>query len=318
MIRTPSMFGLQRLLSRITGAGTLILGGAITADRTKTLQNTTATLAELETAQTFTVEQTIDKGTGALPAATNATRQILALANVDSQGTNIEVFGFNAAPLIIRTRAAGGTRAVPTGVVGDTDVLPSLSSSTYDGTAWQTNTANTRCQADGTHSGANRGTYYTWAGTPNGSTAAATWMWLQGGNLGVGVAPTVSNGLVQLTSGTTAASGFACGTDTHWYRDSAGSWSADSNIKIATVGKGLYVKEGTNATMGAGTLAAGSVVISTTKVTATSRVFLTSQADGGTVGFLRVSTRTAATSFTITSSSAADTSTVAWIILEPA
>lgn len=84
------------------------------------------------------------------------------------------------------------------------------------------------------------------------------------------------------------------------------------------LGAGLKVKEGTNATMGLATLAAGTVVVNTTKVTATSRIHLTGQADGGTPGWQRVSARTAGTSFTITSSSATDTSTVAWIIIEPA
>lgn len=45
MIRTPSLFGLQRIISRITGAGTLIFGGAITTDQTQTFQNKTGTIA---------------------------------------------------------------------------------------------------------------------------------------------------------------------------------------------------------------------------------------------------------------------------------
>ena len=89
------------------------------------------------------------------------------------------------------------------------------------------------------------------------------------------------------------------------------------DLKLTVVGKGLYVKEGSNATMGTATLTAGSVTVNTTKVTANSRIQLTSQSDGGTPGFLRVSARSAGTSFTITSSNGADTSTVAWIIVEP-
>jgi hypothetical protein len=42
------------------------------------------------------------------------------------------------------------------------------------------------------------------------------------------------------------------------------------------------------------------------------------QTPGGTPGFLRVSARTAATSFTILSSSGTDTSVVAWLLVEPA
>jgi len=92
---------------------------------------------------------------------------------------------------------------------------------------------------------------------------------------------------------------------------------ASCDLDIATAGKGLRVKEGADAKMGTVVLAAGSGSVATAAVTAASRIHLTSQADGGTPGFLRVSDRTAGTSFTITSSSSTDTSTVAWLIVEP-
>lgn len=97
-----------------------------------------------------------------------------------------------------------------------------------------------------------------------------------------------------------------------------GDTTHGGEIIANTVGKGLKVKEGTNAKMGLATLAAGTVTVSTTAVTANSRIFLTPQAGGGTPGWVRVSARSAGTSFTITSSSGTDTSTVAWIIIEPA
>lgn len=100
--------------------------------------------------------------------------------------------------------------------------------------------------------------------------------------------------------------------------DVTGSAVVTGNIKISTAGSGLLVKEGSNARMGVVTLVAGTATVSNTSVTATSRIFLTSQVDGGTPGFVRVSARTAATSFTITSSNAADTSDIAWLIVEPA
>jgi hypothetical protein len=106
--------------------------------------------------------------------------------------------------------------------------------------------------------------------------------------------------------------------DTAWYRQAANKWGTDADIAIMTAGKGLQVKEGTGAKSGVATLAGGTATVSNTSVTATSRIQLTSQADGGTPGWLRVSTRTAGTSFTITSSSASDTSTVAYFIVEPA
>ncbi|WP_424891793.1 hypothetical protein [Streptomyces sp. XH2] len=97
-----------------------------------------------------------------------------------------------------------------------------------------------------------------------------------------------------------------------------GDFASLGDVTIGTVGKGLKVKEGANACMGTATLVAGAATVATTKVTANSRVFLTSQVDGGTPGWLRVSARSAGTSFTVTSSSNTDTSTVAWIIVEPA
>jgi len=89
------------------------------------------------------------------------------------------------------------------------------------------------------------------------------------------------------------------------------------NAVVATAGKGVKVKEGSNATMG--TLAvngATPVVVSTTAVTANSRIFLTTNVAGGTPAFCYVSTRTAGTSFTV-QGVASDTSTVAWLIVEP-
>jgi hypothetical protein len=99
-----------------------------------------------------------------------------------------------------------------------------------------------------------------------------------------------------------------------------GTVNSSGDIKANVVGKGIYVKEGTNATMGVATLVAGVVVVSTTKVTANSRIFLTRQTTAGTLGTsVDVTARTAGTSFTITSNgSILDTSTVAWMIVEPA
>lgn len=90
------------------------------------------------------------------------------------------------------------------------------------------------------------------------------------------------------------------------------------DVSAKVVGAGFRVAEGSNAKQGTATLAAGTVTVSNTSVTANSRIQLTSQADGGTPGWLRVSDRVAGTSFTITSSSATDTSTVAYFITEPA
>lgn len=92
----------------------------------------------------------------------------------------------------------------------------------------------------------------------------------------------------------------------------------NGNVAIKSIGSGIRVSEGANAKQGVATLVAGSVVVANTSVTANSRIFLTSQVDSGTPGFVRVSTRIPSTSFTITSSSGTDTSTIAYQIFEPA
>jgi len=92
----------------------------------------------------------------------------------------------------------------------------------------------------------------------------------------------------------------------------------NGNVAVNTVGSGLRVKEGSNAKQGTAVLVAGTSVVANTSVTASSRILLTSNVDGGTPGFLRVSARSAGVSFTITSSSGTDTSTVAYQIFEPA
>ena len=131
----------------------------------------------------------------------------------------------------------------------------------------------------------------------------------------------------------------AAGLDTNLYRNAANSLTTDdflamnagqsagqfsvfggaaNSLNLGTAGGGIAVKEGANARSGAVALVGGTATVSNTSVTATSRIQLTSQADGGTPGWLRVSARVAATSFTITSSSGTDTSTVAWFMDEPA
>ncbi len=91
---------------------------------------------------------------------------------------------------------------------------------------------------------------------------------------------------------------------------------ANGNIKIAS---GLNVVEsGSAPTMGIATLSSGTNTVSTTAVTANSRIFLS--IDGGTltnIGTTYISARTAGTSFTISSSNVLDASNVAWILIEP-
>lgn len=92
------------------------------------------------------------------------------------------------------------------------------------------------------------------------------------------------------------------------------------NLVINTAGSGLQIKEGSNARMGTATLTLGTVTVANTSITANTRIYLTVQSLG-TVAVatpIAVTARVNGTSFTITSSSATDTSVIAWLLVEPA
>lgn len=96
-----------------------------------------------------------------------------------------------------------------------------------------------------------------------------------------------------------------------------GQMSCFGPMDVTGSGNGYKATEAANSKQGTGTLAAGTVTVANTSVTANSRIFITSNADGGTPGFLRVASRVVGTSFTVTSSSGTDTSTFAYEIFEP-
>jgi hypothetical protein len=111
----------------------------------------------------------------------------------------------------------------------------------------------------------------------------------------------------------------AAARDTQYGRTAANTFGLTGcDLDIVTAGRGLKIAEGSNAKQGLATLSAGSVVVSNTSVTATSRIQLTAQTVSGaaTPQALAVTARTPGTSFTITSASASDTSTVAWEMFE--
>lgn len=101
------------------------------------------------------------------------------------------------------------------------------------------------------------------------------------------------------------------------YMKSANVLATDSDICLNSSGKGLRIKEGYNAKMGVTTLYNGVRTITTAGVKANSRIFLTIQEAGGTIGTLYITERIADTSFKIQSTSATDTSVVAWHIVDP-
>jgi hypothetical protein len=112
----------------------------------------------------------------------------------------------------------------------------------------------------------------------------------------------------------------AAGRDVTLFRSAANTLSiGTADLRIATAGRGVRVAEsGAGPRMGTASLGTGgTAVVANTSVTANTRIFLTTNTAGGTPGAVFVSGRTAGTSFTIASTSAADRSVVAYLLVEP-
>jgi len=93
-------------------------------------------------------------------------------------------------------------------------------------------------------------------------------------------------------------------------------------VGLGPVDTAVKLREGSNATMGVATLVSGAVTISTQKVTSSSRIFLTVNGVGvlANLGspYENTATRVVGKSFDIKSSNVLDTSSVTWLIIEPA
>jgi hypothetical protein len=200
----------------------------------------------------------------------------------------------------------------------------------YDGTTIQQSSALIFLDVTETWSGSARGGNLRFQTTTTGSTTKTDRFRIGADSTG---------GFAQVPDGVLAqvGLGFITDPDCGLYRIGTNNWAGAAggnkifdvsttafgitgNLSLTTAGNKHLVKEGTNASMGLATLAAGTVVVNTTVVSATSRIQLTVQALGTVAApkAVAVTARTAGTSFTITSSDATDTSTVAWLIVEPA
>jgi len=91
--------------------------------------------------------------------------------------------------------------------------------------------------------------------------------------------------------------------------------ATNGNISMGTAGNGLQIKEGANARMGQSVLAAGTIIVVNTSVTANTRSFISRELTGGTNGNLSVAMNPGV-GFTINSDNAADTSTINWLLIE--
>lgn len=104
------------------------------------------------------------------------------------------------------------------------------------------------------------------------------------------------------------------------YRGDTSTYGRPRNVYIYG---GLHLREATNSRMGTATLSSGAVTVANTSVTTNTRIFVQRQTDGGTVGASYSISRLAGTSFTISAKDGsgadqtADSSTVAWLLVEP-
>jgi hypothetical protein len=123
--------------------------------------------------------------------------------------------------------------------------------------------------------------------------------------------PTVSGGSATVTN---AGSLVIAGATTATV--SGNNYALDILAGNSFLGDKISLAVGSNKSVGvSGAMTAGSITISTTAVTASSLIFLTHATVGGTIGVLSVGTIVAGTSFVINSSSALDTGTCNWWIL---
>lgn len=110
-----------------------------------------------------------------------------------------------------------------------------------------------------------------------------------------------------------STSNFLIGTAT----DDGNKLQISGNLSLKTIGNKIKIATGSNASIGTATLVAGTVTVNTTAVATGSKIFVTVDTPGGTQGFISVPDASIvnATSFVINSSSATETSTVNWWII---
>lgn len=224
---------------------------------------------------------------------------------------------------LFRGRANGST--VSLGIVaGATNEFPKVTSGQYAASGWFSTSAGqfVLTSGEGLTAGSNAVTLqYGGSGATlitsstastdvNITTQNASHLNIQAGN---------GNGFDVNITGSDGNSGNNNGGDVKLESGPLSGAGVDGNVVIETLNNtGTFkMNDGANEQMGIATLVGGTVTVNNTKVTANTRIFYSVNIAGGTQGFLRISARTAGTSFTITSTSGTETSTVVWMLVEP-
>ena len=168
-----------------TSLAVTLIPTTLTDNRTQTLRNANGNVCLDSVDNVFLTAQTIDRGTGALPASSNSAILCLTLANADVSQALIETFGFGTRGINIRGRAIGGTRASIAATAAATQMTV-FSAMGYDGVSTHIDGASWLMTADGLWSPTNRGAFHQFLGTSNGGTGQIEWLRIQNGNVGIG------------------------------------------------------------------------------------------------------------------------------------
>lgn len=144
---------------------------------------TAASYGKLTTVNTWGQLQTVDLGSGALPAPIYAAN--ITLANANGAQAAIAGESFGTTGLAIISRAAGGTRAAPSATTSGR-VLFGAFAYGYDTAHTTTHSGEYRIFASDLWAASNRPTAHSWYGTPSGSASMAEWMRLINASLLLG------------------------------------------------------------------------------------------------------------------------------------
>lgn len=183
---------------------------------------------------TFTIAPMVDTGTGTLIGFPAVAQDGLTIARNGTNTAAVRGLSWASTALSIIGQAAEGIRGLPTAVGADRGFINLLAYG-YDGSVFTTSPAGRyQLAADALWSVSNHGLYHLWTGTPNGSTTVAEWMRLQNAMLGIGIAPSAGNGLLQLLIGTTKANGIGWDASTNLYPTASGALKTDASLATAS------------------------------------------------------------------------------------
>lgn len=230
--------GLQT--SGITGNLTLSKTG-VTA-RTQTARDASGNLCLDSVDNNFKVSQTIDLGTGALPAAVIGSGLRIAGANGGNPFIELEVFGLGNSGTVYRK--ARGTRGAPS-ALSSADIIGQFQARGYGTTGYGSSEAcGIRLIAAENFTDTAQGGTIVFTTNTIGSTSLQDRLYVNSNGFGIGAPPTAGNGLIQTASGTTKANGWALSTDLFFFRLSSGFASLQTSGVAPTDRHGLSLARG--------------------------------------------------------------------------